>query len=161
MELCYNIRKVEFAEGITNSDDCYTIYYWPKIEIINALIYPSTMVNIPMTITCFANNYTSESVIQGGVRNTKEKYRLPNNIVCKALVPPTVEDLSDGIYIWEYDVVEKSYKKIARNGSSTTIYKIDMTDDNILYVPRESMELYRTAPLWEIFTNIRAIEDME
>jgi hypothetical protein len=161
MELCYNIRKVEFAEGITNSDDCYTIGHWPKIEIINALIYPSTMVNIPMTITCFANNYTSESVIKGGVRNTKEKYRLPNNIVCKALVPPTVEDLSDGGYIWEYDVVEKSYKEIARNGSSTTIYKIDMTDDNILYVPRESMELYRTAPLWEIFTNIRAIEDME
>ena len=161
MELCYNIRKVEFAEGITNSDDCYTIYDWPKIEMINTLIYPSTMVNIPMTITCFANYYTSESVTQGGVRNVKEKYRLPSNIVCKALVPPTVEDLSNASFIWEYDVVEKSYKEMARNGSSTTIYKMDMTEANILYVPRESIELYKSAPLWENFTDIRAIEDNE
>lgn len=158
MKLCSNIRTLEFKEGA--SIDCGYPSFWEKINNLNAIIYPSTVVNIPNTITCLATLSTSESVSQGGVRNIKYIYTLPENIVCKALVPPTVEDLSDGGFIWEYDIVEKGYKKKARNGSSTTIYKINITDDNVLYVPRESIELYRVAPLWENFSNIQAIEDI-
>ena len=159
MKLCSNIRTLEFKEGA--SIDCGYPGFWEKINNLNAIIYPSTVVNIPNTITCLATLSTSESVSQGGVRNIKYIYTLPENIVCKALVPPTVEDLSDGGFIWEYDIVEKGYKEKARNGSSTTIYKINITDDNVLYVPRESIELYKSAPLWENFTDIRAIEDNE
>ena len=37
---------------------------------------------------------------------------------------------------------------------------INVPNDAILYVPRESIKLYKVAPLWELFTNIKAIEEM-
>ena len=42
----------------------------------------------------------------------------------------------------------------------TIKHKMDISDDVILYVPSESIGLYRNAPLWDCF-NIKAIEDME
>ena len=62
-----------------------------------------------------------------------------------------------------YDSDNKHYynKSTYLGTTSRITYEIEVPDDAVLYVPRESIELYKSAPLWENFTDIRAIEDME
>ena len=36
---------------------------------------------------------------------------------------------------------------------------VEVPQGVVLYVPKESIELYKVAPLWELFTDIRAIEE--
>ena len=67
------------------------------------------------------------------------------SIVCKAVEPP----VGSGTYDTSY----KAYIK------SRIIYKLNLPDDIVLYVPKESVEVYRTAPLWENFKNIQAIPE--
>lgn len=78
---------------------------------------------------------------------------------------PPVYDTNTGIsYLKDYyDPINKSYYRKSTFGGENvnTITKVVVIEDAVLYVPRESIELYRIAPLWENFTNIKAIEDME
>lgn len=155
MTLCDNIRRVEFADGIVNLDGVY-FYNWPSKNSINEMIYPSSVVNIPFSITPFieAIKETSGTYNYYTYTFTYEKF------ICKAITPPTINNALK----YEYDVVNKNYKYIGKNDNGqkyTNVYKLNVANGAVLYVPRESIELYRTAPLWEIFTDIRAIEDME
>lgn len=157
---CPNIRILEYAEGVTNAS---TGTYWKTKSTVEKIIYPSTTKYIPATITSLAiqgesgssgNTYTSNYMIQQKV------------VICKALTPPVLDTsaYSTSVKIY-YDSTNKYYYTVSQNsygyGSSKSITNVDVQDGAILYVPKESLELYRTAPLWENFTNIQAIPDGE
>ena len=157
MTLCDNIKVVEFADGIVNTDGKYNSYNWPSKEFINEVIYPSTIVYIPLSVIPFV-----EAIKESIGQNHYYTYTIPyDKLVCKAITPPTIYDEASE---YEYDTVNKNYKYTGKdyNGNKyTNIYNLNIPDGAVLYVPGESIELYKSAPLWENFTDIRAIEDME
>ena len=156
MTLSDNIKKVEFAEGVVNLDNYNS--YLPSKEFINIneVVYPSTVVNIPFSIIPLI-----EAIKETSGRYNYYTYTFPcEKLVCKAITPPTINDASK----YEYDVVNKYYMYTGKNNNGlqyTNVYKLNIADGIVLYVPRESIELYKAAPLWEKFTDIRAIEDMQ
>ena len=155
MVFCDNINKLEFAEGLTDFDGCCGVYFWKTKSSINELVYPSTASTIPISITDLA-----EMTSEGNGRIINRTYTIPcNKLVCKALIPPAIKDMSN----YEYDFENKCYIYSGKdsNGMNFSIkHKMDISDDVILYVPSESIELYRNAPLWDCFNIIKAIEDM-
>ena len=155
MVLCNNVNIIEYAEGVTC---CNSRVEWKTIESIEKIIYPSTMEKIPYTITV---NEFYEKISVAGYKYASA-YSVPcKTVICKAVTPPVMDSsvFSTSVKLY-YDEVNDGYYSISSD-KTKSLNKVVLPDGAVLYVPRESIELYRTAPLWEIFTDIRAIEDME
>ncbi len=145
--LCPNVTTVEYAEGVTVVE--YTTY-WESASSIETIIYPSTLIHIPYTLTITPPHEYGDIT---GYKSTLI-FKVPCKVlVCKANTPPTLEpnSIASGYgYSYEHNGFTKS----------GIIWTIDVPEDAVLYVPKESIELYKEAPLWEAFTNIKAIEEM-
>ena len=154
IRFCPNLTVLEYSEGVEGFCETYQMY-WDSMNTLEKIIYPSTMQYIPNTIT-ICPDYVRESGSNG--YSTVFLYTMPcETVVCKALTPPVYK--RDGEY---YDSKNHGYYRISSSNTNVKyLDKVVVPDGAVLYVPRESIELYRTAPLWEIFTDIRAIEDME
>lgn len=155
MVLCNNVNIIEYAEGVTC---CESRAEWKTIESIEKIIYPSTMEKIPYTIT--VNEFDEKISVAG--YDYAYAYSVPcKTVICKAVTPPVMDssEFSTSVKLY-YDEVNDGYYSVFSD-KTKSLNKVVLPDGAVLYVPRESIELYRTAPLWEIFTDIRAIEDME
>ena len=145
---CPNMKVLEYKEGVKNCQGGS----WNNLYTLDKIIYPSTLVNIPLSIT--ASQKISDT------SNSKEwiyTYTIPcDTFICKACTPPTISE--ENIEIFKYDTINKYYYK---QDYRKFIYKVNVPSSTILYVPKESIELYKKAPLWEIFTNIKALENLE
>ena len=145
---CPNITTIEYAEGIKNPGDANNT--WESAHSIETIIYPSTLQYIPYSLTITP---TREN---GNISGYKSTYihKVPCKVlVCKANTPPTLAPNSLAIgYGYSYQHTGYTVNGI--------MWKIEVPEDAVLYVPKESIELYKEAPLWEAFTNIKAIEEM-
>ncbi len=152
---CPHIKELVYAEGQTKLDPYGNIQYFP----LDKITYPSTMQYIPHSLTDFTDNvYERENASY-----TRDIYRyyytIPCNIlVCKAKVPPVIEEHDE----MTYDSKTKIYSKVVKAGSTTYYYhKVNVPTDAVLYVPSESIEAYRAAPIWDNFTTILPLESLE
>lgn len=147
---CPNLKIFEFKEEIKYCDRGR----WNNSYHLDKIIYPSTLVNIPLSITL------SQEI--SDTSNSKEwiyTYTIPcDTLICKACIPPTVSEEDIEIFKYKYDTINKYYYK---ESNRKFIYKVNVPSSTILYVPKESIQLYKSAPLWEIFTNIKALENLE
>ena len=156
MRYCYNTNVVEYAEGVVS---CSGNVEWETIESIEKIVYPSTMEKIPCSITI--NDYAEEISVAGYAY--AQAYTVPcKTVVCKAITPPVLDTstYSSGITLY-YDDANDGYYYLSSLNKAKRLNKVVLPEGAILYVPRESIELYKTAPLWKIYTDIRAIEDMK
>ena len=143
LKFCPNVVELEYLEGVTNAS-CSAGYSssWPTAYSLKKVVYPSTLTKIPCELAVYSS-WKSESL---GTNYYLRTFTFPyKSIVCKAVVPP-VADAS-------YNTSYKAYQL------SRTIHRLDLPEDIVLYVPKESIELYRIAPLWENFKNIQAIPE--
>jgi hypothetical protein len=147
VELCNNVKTIEYAEGVKQPASSSS--NWNTAHSIDSIIYPSTLQYIPSSLTI---TLPQEKGKIGGYTTYIRK--VPCKVlVCKANIPPVLAPNSFGsqvTYIKEY----------SGYASGTTLWKIDVSQDAVLYVPKESIELYKVAPLWDAFQNIKAIEEM-
>jgi hypothetical protein len=63
-----------------------------------------------------------------------------------------------------YDTVKKWYHYISEYSSQADryhYYKVNVPEDAVLYVPSESIEAYKAAPIWDNFTTILPLESLE
>lgn len=145
---CPNMKVLEYKEGIKYCPGGL----WNNLYTLDKIIYPSTLVNIPFSIT-ISHEISNTS-------NSKEwiyTYTIPcDTLICKACTPPTVSEKY--LEMYKYDTINKYYY---RQDLRKFIYKVNIPSSTILYVPKESIELYKKAPLWEIFPNIKALENLE
>lgn len=158
IKFCPSLKILEFAEGvttpsITDGDD------FDDLDLLETIIYPSSLKHIPESIALANLSDVGEYHTKDYLYNV-----ICKRLICKATTPPTFDKSTsaDSNYIF-YSTEKKCYYYQKKElGITTTIYRyVELPDNAILYVPRESIELYRTAPLWENFTDIRAIEDIE
>lgn len=154
MVLCPNLRTIEYAEGV---EACSNKFKWSEdMNTIETIVYPSTMTKIPPTITICADHEDSSPGFLFKVPDVK--------LVCKAITPPVVDPLyffGGPDVKFGYDPDKKIYyTDVGASKPYILYYRIELHEDAILFVPKESIELYKTAPLWENFTNIKAIEDI-
>lgn len=155
---CPNMKYLEFAEGVIEPSNSNG---WNSTHILEKIVYPSTLVYIPYTIT-----FTSQSIRDKDASSTYkyvDVYTLPcDTLVCKAVNPPVLNPERYGSAMY-YDSDSKCYYSESKSYSKVTKYykEINIPSTSVLYVPKESIELYKNAPLWENFNNIRAIEELE
>ena len=151
---CPNVTILEYAEGIKH---CKNWGGWNTMNSIEEIIYPSTMQYIPYTITICPD------CVRAGKNygyNYVFIYTIPcKKVICKSLTPPIYKD-ETAYASFGYDYINDGYYFITSDGTKH-FDKVIVPNGTVLYVPKESIELYKAAPLWEIFTDIRAIEDME
>lgn len=146
MEFCPNVVEFEYLEGVTKYT---TTYYssWKTNSSLQSVIFPSTISEIPLgffhPISFKDTDYTSSINIRTHKIACKK-------FVCKAVLPPDI-NAPTSLYLESY----KGYRV------NNTIYALDLPEDAVLYVPAESVELYKTAHVWENFTNIQAIPEEE
>ena len=144
MKLCSNISVLEYAEGVVNSKG--NSQYWSTASSLDVIIYPSTLLYISSSLTvCPPQVETKKNVYTSTIPCKK--------LICKAVTPPTLAPNSFGGSVY-YDEINHGY------AGGSMLWNIKVPDDAVLYVPKESIELYKVAPLWEAFTNIQAIENM-
>lgn len=153
LTFCPSLKEIEYAEGVTE------IVKRGEYRNLERIIYPSTMKYIPTSLTCFTQE-VSEIVSESYSRKYyRYYYTLPCQIlVCKAIVPPTIEDTK-----MTYDPVNKWYHYVSEYSSQADryyYYKVNVPEDAVLYVPSESIEAYKTAPIWDNFTNILPLESL-
>lgn len=150
-------NEVEFAEGVTKVNG---LYAYSPVWKHDKITYPSTLKYIPISLTCF-NEDTGESYSSGSTRIINYCYTLNSKVlVCKAIVPPVAENIGK----MTYDTVNKWYHYVDNSWSSgprVYYYKVNVPSDAVLYVPSESIEAYRNAPIWDNFTNILPLESLE
>ena len=158
MKFCPNVKVLEYAEGVTSCDNPSN---WETVNTLETIIYPSTLEFIPIEIT-ISNSVDIET---SNYNYKRYLYTIPcEKLICKAMTPPVIDKTQyanpEELF---YDSDNKHYyfKSTYLGTTSRRTYEIEVPDDAVLYVPRESIELYKSAPLWENFTDIRAIEDME
>ena len=63
-----------------------------------------------------------------------------------------------------YDSVNKWYHYVSEYSSQADryyYYKVIVPEGTVLYVPSESIEAYKTAPIWDNFTIILPLESLE
>ena len=150
MKFCPNISILEYAEGVVN---VCTSTDWPTINSLETIIYPSTTVYVDYSLTVCPDAERMEN--RYGYKYVYT-FTIPcKNLVCKATTPPIPDPKSYAS--------KKVYNNVYHGYADTDGYRMDLINvpnDAILYVPRESIKLYKVAPLWELFTNIKAIEEM-
>lgn len=154
IKFCPSLKILEFAEGvttpsITDGDD------FNDLDLLETAIYPSSLKHIPVSITLAKRSDVGKDDLYNVICK---------RLICKATTPPTFDKSTYAYPEYIFYSTEKKcyYYQKKELGITTTIYRyVELPDNAILYVPRESIELYRTAPLWENFTDIRAIEDIE
>jgi hypothetical protein len=138
---------LEYAEGVQNPVGGSK---WNTAHSIDSIIYPSTLKYIPSSLTITP---PQEFGNVGGYKTTVI-YKVPCKVlVCSAIVPPVLAPNS----------FAPGYGYSHENTGYTVngiLCKVNIPEDAVLYVPKESIELYKVAPLWEAFTNIKAIEEM-
>jgi hypothetical protein len=124
---------------------------WENMGDIKTVIFPSTLTTIPPTLSFYSyKNYTTYST--GIYLHYDYTYTMLRTIyICKALTPPVATGYS-------YDTSKDHYYKPGSNNYYH--YNLDIPSGSVVYVPEESVELYRAAPLWENF-QILSIESME
>lgn len=155
---CPNMKYLEFAEGVIEPSNSNG---WNSTHILEKIVYPSTLVYIPYTITL-----TSQSIRDKDASSTYkyvDVYTLPcDTLICKATNPPVLNPERFGRPLY-YDTDSKCYYYESKEYSRVTKYykEINVPSTSVLYVPKESIELYKNAPLWENFNNIRAIEELQ
>lgn len=147
--------EVEYAEGVTKP---YKNGWASDFEQIDRITYPSTMKYIPLGLMA----YTRDELVVNKASSSKQynyyNATIATNIlVCKAITPPVIEEK------YTYDADEKRYWSESSHSSPKTYYyyKVIVPTDAILYVPSESVEAYRNAPIWDNFTNILPLESLE
>lgn len=155
--LCPLFNELEYSEGVTNvhSDS------WGKSWKFNKITYPSTLKYIPTSLTCFAKEIKEETS-SGSRRYYYYNYTVPcETLVCKAIVPPGL-NLTESYVTWYYDSTNKWYYYSSSMSSGTRYYyyKVNVPSDAVLYVPSESIEAYKVAPIWENFTKILPLESL-
>lgn len=155
IKFCPNIETLEYAEGVLCPSG-NSVSRWETINSLGTIIYPSTVTKIPSNLTVYN---TSEKVTVSGYKYAN-LYTIPcKTLICKAKTPPIKPSNSVREYFYDWD--NNGYYDISSEGSYKSIDIVTVPQDAILYVPKESIDLYRSAPIWEIFQNIKAIEDME
>lgn len=140
MEFCPNVSEFEYEEGVTTYN-AISYSYWKTLSSLSEVVFPSTLTEIPVEFfhyTSFTQKDYSGSV------DVRTHNIACKTFICKAIQPPTAKG----------DMYIDSYKAY-RVGS--LINAIQLPKDAVLYVPAESVELYKVAPVWENFTNIQAI----
>ena len=159
LTLCPLFDELEYAEGVTKVREANS---WCKYRELERVTYPSTMKYIPASITSYCNE-VEESVISGSVRRYYYYYTIPCKVlVCKAKVPPFIDPSTYAPTVY-YDT-ENKWCYYTTKGSTITYHsyqKAVVPSDAVLYVPSESIEAYRTAPIWENYTNILPLESLE
>lgn len=145
MEFCPNVVEFEYLEGvtkyniITNSD-------WKTISSLNKVIFPSSLTNIPLYFLPFVSYSDRKYSTSVDIRTTQIACK---TFICKAVQPPKYQTYSNEAYYPEF----KGYR------SGRYIYTVQLPEDAVLYVPAESIELYKKAPFWENFTNIKPLPE--
>lgn len=153
---CHNVKTLEYEEGVTSG---YTFSRWSSVNSLEEIIYPSTLKYIPSSITLYAKY---ESITVNGYRWAGKTIIPCKKIVCKATTPPVLDPSEwgsnyDNAY---YDEINKGYYiKHSDKANDRSLSLVEVPQGVVLYVPKESIELYKVAPLWELFTDIRAIEE--
>ena len=145
---CDNLNEVEYAEGVTISGSSK----WENMGDIKKVIYPSTLKTISPTLAFYSSvTYTTYST---GiyVHYDYTYWMLRTEYVCKALTPPEATG-------YVYDTSKDHYYLPSSNYPKH--YNLDIPAGSVVYVPAESVDLYRAAPLWENFTNILPLESLE
>lgn len=141
-EFCPNVSEFEVSEGVTNNTS-FATNGWSASRL-RKITYPSTLTTIHPELAPHYS-FSQESLTQYVYMRT---FVLPYDvIICKAITPPTVDD-SKFVYYTDYDAY------VDKGSGTRLMYKLDIPANLVLYVPAESIELYKTAPLWENFTNI-------
>lgn len=144
-----SLKEIEYAEGVTKVKGAASSY-----KLLDRVTYPSTIQYIPKGLTHFVKYETVNSS-----STLYYYYTIPcDTIICKAIVPPTIDTSVEGKSI-TYDFENKWYTSYSYN--KRYYYKVNVPTDAVLYVPRESIEAYRAAPIWDNFTNILPLEDLE
>ena len=141
------LEEIEYAEGVTLVNTNYN-----KLDKIT---YPSTLTSIP---PCLTDDVPSRYYKYDGLNG--QHYYYSNSLkckelVCKAVTPPMFDENK-----YYYSTSMKCCCLSEGLGTIRRYYELSVPTDAILYVPRESIELYRTAPLWEKFTNILPLESL-
>ena len=156
--LCPHWNELDYAEGVTKINQSNG---WYKYRQFSKITYPSTMKYIPASLTCFTDE-TKESRTSGSLRISYYYHTVPCDVlICKAIVPPVL-DQSTFANTMYYDSENKWYYGTT-SGSSVSYrsyYKVNVPSNAVLYVPSESIEAYRTAPIWENYTNILPLESL-
>lgn len=143
-----NFKEIEYAEGVTQLRKHHIAC---ELDMVT---YPSTLQYIPINLTPFVKYETVNSS-----STLYYYYTIPcDTIICKAVVPPTIDTSVEGTSK-TYDFENKWYTSYSSN--KRYYYKVNVPTDAVLYVPRESIEAYRAAPIWDNFTNILPLEDLE
>lgn len=140
------LEEIEYAEGVTRVNSNYDKLY--------KITYPSTLTSIP---PCLTDEVPSKYYKYDGLNGYHYYYSSGlkcKELVCKALTPPMFDES-------EYYYATSMKCCASRQGNTYRYYELTVPTDAVLYVPRESIELYRTAPLWEKFTNILPLESLE
>lgn len=155
VEFCPHISELEYEEGQTMINETG----WDDYVPLDRIIYPNTMKSIPMSLTCF-DYEESELTRSGSARIYHYYYTVPCKVfVCKAIVPPVMEDTR---YTYDYNQKWYSYYDKTWSSEPKQYYrKVVVPSDVVLYVPSESIEAYKKAPIWDNFTNILPLESLE
>ena len=139
---CPNVSEFEVAEGVTNNTSIAQTGW--SASLLRKITYPSTLTTIHPELAPHSS-FTQESLTQYVYMWT---FVLPYDvIICKATTPPTVDD-SKFVYYTDYDAY------VDKKSGTRLMYKLKIPSNLVLYVPAESIELYKSAPIWENFTNI-------
>ncbi|MBQ5912799.1 MAG: hypothetical protein IIW93_06860 [Bacteroidaceae bacterium] len=147
-EFCPNVATLEYAEGVTDSS-CEGV--WNSASSLDTIIYPSTLVNIPTSLTKCPPPTFDES---NGYYKTILVHTIPcNTLICKAENPPVV---SPDAFAYGASYIKE------HNGYTVNkvLWKVEIPEGAVLYVPKKSINLYKEAPLWRGYKNIKAIEEM-
>ena len=155
---CPSCDELNYAEGGTK------ITSGGKYRKFNRITYPSTTKYVPATLTMCVDT-ESEKSTSGTVTTTYNYHTIPCDIlICKAVVPPVLDQstYASSVSI-SYDKTNKWYYIYSKSTYSTSkrYQKINVPSHTVLYVPNESIEAYRSAPIWENFTNILPLESLE
>lgn len=148
-DLAYSplLNEIEYDEGVTRVNGVY--------NELHRITFPSTMTDILPCITLDVPSryYKYESL--NGMRYYYSRTLKCKEFICKATTPPTY---NGGEYYYNTDRKCYCWKQ---SSNTDHYYELNIQAGAILYVPRESIELYRTAPLWENFGVILPLEYLE
>lgn len=151
---CTKLTEISIPENVTTMGT----YVFQNCQGLSSISLPLQLKEIPNGAFYNCNNLQSVDIRSNITRIGNSAFS-----DCSALltidIPSTVTSI--GVFAFAYHMGLTSIICRALTPPALDTYVFGTVDESIpLYVPAESMDLYRTAKQWKDFTNILSLEDI-
>lgn len=150
---CTSLVSVKFGNGIT---DIGNKAFYGCSSLKGELIIPNSVTNLGERTFDGCKNITS-IIIGDNVQNISEGSFFMCFNLTKVTIPGSVTSIGDCAFSYCTKLAKIfNYASIPQTIFNNTFNSVDKSQC-VLYVPEESIDLYRAADVWKEFTNIQAI----